>query len=80
MIFRKKQTIEAVQVTDEWFVAGHCTPAGITLDIDKKLAAMGEGNKLTAKVGDWVILGAKPYPMHDEQLKALYEPVEAIPA
>ena len=77
MTFRKKQTIEAVQVTEAWFEAGFTAPTGITLDPSTKLAAMGEGNKLTAKVGDWIILGAKVYPMHDEQFKALYEPVEA---
>ena len=82
MTFRKKQTIEAVQVVEAWFTPENTSPipVGVTLDPNTKIATMGEGNKLTAKVGDWVILGAKLYPMHDEQFKALYEPTEAMPA
>lgn len=74
MQFRKKAIIEAVQVTDEWFVEGFKPMAGITIDAVSKIVTMEgivNGGKCT--IGDFIILGAKAYTMHEEQFKALYE-------
>ena len=71
MKFRKKGVVEAVQVTEEWFAPDFAVPIGVTLEPAVKTAKIGD--KLSAKVGDWIILAPKLYPMHDEQFKALYE-------
>jgi hypothetical protein len=80
--YRKSAVVEAVQVTDAWFTADHpnaLIPAGVIVDPNTKEVIMGGielKSHLTAKTGDWVILGKKTYPMHDEEFKAMYEEVK----
>lgn len=91
MKYRKSQIIDAVQVTDSWFtgvgsaenaeitVPHPDIPVGVTVDPVAKVVVMGDialVKHLTAKVGDFIIVGPKTYPMHEEEFKKLYEEVK----
>ena len=81
MQFRKRSIIEAVQVKEVWFdVLNRLEeiPVGVVIEPITKIAIFGDGGKMSAKIGDWILTGkdAKIYPMHDEDFKRIYEEVK----